>query len=92
MALEPISTAYFINPSHHSVCLYVYPHNVARQRLGKKDTANEYRLNNRRIFERVVFYAVQVVSKKSMLLVLPRASCFYLVKYSSHKNKFKLEL
>jgi hypothetical protein len=25
MANEPISTAYFINPSHHSVCLYVYP-------------------------------------------------------------------
>jgi hypothetical protein len=24
-APEPISTAYFINPSHHSVCLYVYP-------------------------------------------------------------------
>jgi hypothetical protein len=24
MALEPISTAYFINPSHWSVCLYVY--------------------------------------------------------------------
>jgi hypothetical protein len=24
MAPEPISTAYFINPSHHSVCLYVY--------------------------------------------------------------------
>jgi hypothetical protein len=22
---EPISTAYFLNPSHHSVCLYVYP-------------------------------------------------------------------
>jgi hypothetical protein len=25
MAPEPISTAYFINPSHQSVCLYVYP-------------------------------------------------------------------
>jgi hypothetical protein len=25
MAPEPISKAYFINPSHHSVCLYVYP-------------------------------------------------------------------
>jgi hypothetical protein len=24
MASEPTSTAYFINPSHHSVCLYVY--------------------------------------------------------------------
>jgi hypothetical protein len=25
MELEPISTAYIINPSHLSVCLYVYP-------------------------------------------------------------------
>jgi hypothetical protein len=25
MAPEPISTAYYINPSHQSVCLYVYP-------------------------------------------------------------------
>jgi hypothetical protein len=25
MAPEPISTAYFINPSHQYVCLYVYP-------------------------------------------------------------------
>jgi hypothetical protein len=35
MAPEPISTAYFINPSHQSVCLYVYPPIVARQQLGK---------------------------------------------------------
>jgi hypothetical protein len=39
MAHEPISTAYFINPSHQSVCLYVYPLIVARQRLGKNVTA-----------------------------------------------------
>jgi hypothetical protein len=25
IAPEPISTAYFINPFHQSVCLYVYP-------------------------------------------------------------------
>jgi hypothetical protein len=35
MTPEPISTAYFINPSHKSVCLYVYPLIIARQRLGK---------------------------------------------------------
>jgi hypothetical protein len=40
VAPEPITTAYFINPSHQSVCLYVYPLNVvARQRLGKNVTA-----------------------------------------------------
>jgi hypothetical protein len=31
MAPEAIWTAYFINPSHHSLCLYVYPPIVARQ-------------------------------------------------------------
>jgi hypothetical protein len=36
MAPEPISTAYFMNPSHQSVCLYLYPPLVARQQLGKK--------------------------------------------------------
>jgi hypothetical protein len=39
MAHEPISTAYFINPSHQSVCLYEYPTLVARQQLGKNVTA-----------------------------------------------------
>jgi hypothetical protein len=35
MATEHISKAYFINPSHRSVCPYVYPYMVARQFLGK---------------------------------------------------------
>jgi hypothetical protein len=35
MPPEPISTAYFINPYHQSVCLYVYLFIVARQRLDK---------------------------------------------------------
>jgi hypothetical protein len=39
MTPEPISTAYFINPSHQSLCLYVYPPIVARHRLGKNVTA-----------------------------------------------------
>jgi hypothetical protein len=38
-APEPISTAYFINLSHQPVCLYVYPHILARQQLGKNVTA-----------------------------------------------------
>jgi hypothetical protein len=41
MANESISTAYFINPSHQSVCLYVYTHIVARQQIGKKVTATK---------------------------------------------------
>jgi hypothetical protein len=39
MAPEPISTAYFTNPSHQSLCLCVYPLIVARQQLGKNVTA-----------------------------------------------------
>jgi hypothetical protein len=39
MAAQPISTEYFINPSHHFVCLYVYTSFVARQRLGKVTAA-----------------------------------------------------
>jgi hypothetical protein len=35
VAPEPISTAHFINPSHQSVCLYVYLPTVAWQRLDK---------------------------------------------------------
>jgi hypothetical protein len=38
MAPELISTAYFMNPSHQSVCLYVYPSIVARQWLGRNVT------------------------------------------------------
>jgi hypothetical protein len=39
MAPEPLSTTYFINPSHQSVCLYVYSFIFRRQRLGKNVTA-----------------------------------------------------
>jgi hypothetical protein len=35
MAPEAISTKYFINPYHQSVCLHVYLSTVARQRLDK---------------------------------------------------------
>jgi hypothetical protein len=33
MAPEPIPMAYFINPSHQSVCLFMYTFIVARQQL-----------------------------------------------------------
>jgi hypothetical protein len=50
---------------------------VARQRLGKNDTAaKEYTRNNIRIFGRVVFYAVRVESKENRRLVYPKTSCF----------------
>jgi hypothetical protein len=46
MAPNLISTAYFINPSHQSVCLYVYPPIVSRQRLGKHVPAATNTSNN----------------------------------------------
>jgi hypothetical protein len=39
MAPEPISTAYFINISPQSLCLYVYPSIAARQRLDNNVSA-----------------------------------------------------
>jgi hypothetical protein len=63
MAPEPISTAYFINPSHQSAYLYVYPLLVVRQRPGKNITAA---MNTHATIQELlnVFYAVRVVSMK----------------------------
>jgi hypothetical protein len=63
IAPEPISTAYFINPSHQSTCLYVYPPSL----LGN-DSVNTLPL--KRIHTAIeelcfVFCAVFVVSKES---------------------------
>jgi hypothetical protein len=49
VAPESISTAYFINPFFQSVCLYVYPPIVARQRLRKNVTSATNTRNNREI-------------------------------------------
>jgi hypothetical protein len=38
MASDPILTVYFIKFSHRSVCLYVYPFIVARQKIAKNVT------------------------------------------------------
>jgi hypothetical protein len=65
MASEPISTAYFINPSHHFVCLYVCTHNVARQRLSRNVIAATN--THARIEE--LLNAVRVVLKEGRLLI-----------------------
>jgi hypothetical protein len=70
MAPEPISTAYYINPSHQSVSVYVSRPILARQRLGKHVPAATNTRNNRRIVAWVVFYAVRVVSHKSQWVFL----------------------
>jgi hypothetical protein len=69
MTPEPISTAYFINPSHPRVSVCV-PSIVARQRLGKHVSVETTTRNNRRIVERVIFYAIRVLSKESLWVCL----------------------
>jgi hypothetical protein len=76
MASWPNSTAYLINPFHKPLCLYVYHSTVARQWLGKNVTAVTNTRSNGTTVERVVFYAVRVVSMESSRLVLPRTSSF----------------
>jgi hypothetical protein len=61
MEPEPTSTAYFINPSHESAFVYVFPV-FARQRLLKRSRSNEYTNDSRRNVGRVVFYAVRLLS------------------------------
>jgi hypothetical protein len=51
MAPEPISTTYFVNPSHQSVGLYAYSSVVARQRVGKHIPATTNTCNNVTIFD-----------------------------------------
>jgi hypothetical protein len=66
MTPEPISTAYFITPSHQSVLsVCVPPPIAARQRLGKHVRA-ETNTRNNRTAERFAFYTVRVVLKKSL--------------------------
>jgi hypothetical protein len=91
MTPEPISTEYFINRSHQSLSplsllgnglVNMIPSYVAWQRFDKQYPATTNTRNNRRIVGSVVSYAVRVVSKESMRLVLPRTSC--LLFHSQH--------
>jgi hypothetical protein len=65
MAAEPISTAYFINPFHLFVCLYVYPTIVARQW-----PLNTFPLQRIHATEEIIgyglFYTIRIVSKESL--------------------------
>jgi hypothetical protein len=74
MAHGSISTTYFINSFHQSVCLHVHPSTAAGQRLVKHVPISTNTSNNRRIVGRVFFYAVGVVSKERNLFVVLRIS------------------
>jgi hypothetical protein len=75
--LEPISTAYFINPFHESLCLYMCPPIVAMQRLSKHVTAATTTRNKVIVVGGSFFYEVHVVSKESRRLVLPLTSSLF---------------
>jgi hypothetical protein len=76
-ALQPISTAYFINSSNQSVPVKVYSLIVARQRLGKNVTAETNTSATIETLLDVSFPVVSVVSKETTYLVLPRTSCSF---------------
>jgi hypothetical protein len=75
----------FLNPSHQSVCPYVYPSIVTRQWLSK----NVIMATNTHatIEELLDAFSVwsNVVSKESRKLVLPRISCLEIIT-EWHKN------
>jgi hypothetical protein len=74
---EPISTAYFINSSLLSECLYAYPCIFARQRIGKKLPWHRAHKKQQDCWTRLL-YAVRAVSKESRQLVLSRTSSLFI--------------
>jgi hypothetical protein len=75
MAPEPISTAYFINPSQQSVYMCI----VTGQRLCKQVPEAKNVHDSRRIVEGVVIYTVHVVSKEGMQFILRRTCCYLMI-------------
>jgi hypothetical protein len=62
MATEPISLAYFLNPSHQSVCLYINSLIIARQGLSKNITgATSTHPTVEELLGHIVFNMVHVV-------------------------------
>jgi hypothetical protein len=68
MTPEPISMAYFLNPSHQIVCLSPYRCQATDRYTCSR--GNEYE-KQRRIVGHVVFFAVRVSLKESLWVSLP---------------------
>jgi hypothetical protein len=64
MAPEPISTAYFINPSSQSVSICASHYRCSVTAQYKRYRGNAYTCNSKRIVGRVLFYAIRVLSRK----------------------------
>jgi hypothetical protein len=69
MAPEPISTVYFINSSHQSVCLYVYSpygcYATAREHVIATNTRNR-----RELLDALFLYEVRFVSEENLWVFL----------------------
>jgi hypothetical protein len=103
MALEPVLTAYIINPSHQSVSVCVSllalldkgsvktATNICNNRTTVRSVSTYRSIKTfprkRRIVGSAVFCAVRVVSKDRRPLVIPRTSCSV-----SHKVNSGLEI
>jgi hypothetical protein len=72
--IEPISTAYFINPLHQSVYLCVF-RSLLDKGTVKNYRDNKYTSNNTRIIGRFVLCTVRVTSKESGQLVVLNSIC-----------------
>jgi hypothetical protein len=78
--LSPISTGYFVNPSHQSVCqTCVFPFRCYATASLKRYRGNAYTRKKRRISERVIFNGVRIESKECRWLILPRNYCFNII-------------
>jgi hypothetical protein len=88
MTLEPVSAAYFINPSPKSVSVCVSP--LANG--SKNFTATTNTRSNRRIVGVAVLYAVRILSKESrrfmpelpVIVAAFRSNLFYVPPYFVH--------
>jgi hypothetical protein len=79
MTSETISTVYFINPCHQSVCVSLL--SFLGNGSVKNCRCNEYKSNNRRNVGRVVFYDVRVISRKETISP-PRIPYLVMYKYT----------
>lgn len=90
MAPGSISVAHFINPFHQFVCLYLYPHVIARQRLYNLVPSSTSTCSNR-IVGYVVSFVLRVISKENRRLILRRTYCLILV-IESNASKVNMML
>jgi hypothetical protein len=87
MAPQSISTAYFISPSHQSVCNPFFV--AARQ---KRYRGKKYKCENRRIFGRIIFCTVRVISRKVADYLFSEFPVSFSVWFVSYERKVSLVL